>query len=646
MRCSNCGNEIPDGSLFCIRCGTKLEESGKETNKKERKKKEPKVKEPKVKEPKVKEPKVKEPKAKKEKEPGKKKHTGLKIFLVLIILLLIIAAGAVASWIYVIPQPVKEYVFLNKDLMQGNYEAVPGYFEFSNPAIAEDSAGFTAFAKEHFAGGIGFADLKDLYGQKFFLKNTAGSTYELKYDDQNQRFKGDMFTYSFVIEEPALVYPDEEPDSANSRYIKRQMYGFMTDSVDHECNVTLGNDKTESTNTLKLTIGLENGKISDVLSCSIDNDKYDAKDFYKIKGNSVFINALVVDEAYARDVCSTYAAFTGDLVKNACDGVKFDDFVSKYEGKFIPELYKDDYEYYYVDRDFYDMYEYVLSLKFDKLHDLPLFDVDSNSLVIGGFYKGTIKTIMDDEVIDQDSYILIRPYDSKDCFVMNSSMKEDVSVLGDKLDEGLSYEDAMTQAYLALYSETENAITPAEINELVTAAVSNLTSDEKEAYLDALSDYERQPGHIASPRFTFVDINSDYPLMICTDGDEHECTSHIYQYDGKTKRVYDLGECGEYGELLIDTKEGIIATYTGNMGYYMLDYYFIYNTEVNHEVELTVDDRDRKTVYTSKGEEIKESEFNEIVDDYEKAYPESEMLKLTYADAYDITDDNLKNILF
>ena len=87
-------------------------------------------------------------------------------------------------------------------------------------------------------------------------------------------------------------------------------------------------------------------------------------------------------------------------------------------------------------------------------------------------------------------------------------------------------------------------------------------------------------------------------------------------------------------------------TFGGNMGYYMLDYYFIYNGQVDHEVELVIDDSGSKTKYSSKGETITEAEYNDIVEEYEEAYPEDEMMHISYDDAYEINAENIKSILY
>lgn len=33
MKCQNCKNEIPDGSEFCSKCGTKVKQNSKKTQK-------------------------------------------------------------------------------------------------------------------------------------------------------------------------------------------------------------------------------------------------------------------------------------------------------------------------------------------------------------------------------------------------------------------------------------------------------------------------------------------------------------------------------------------------------------------------------------------------------------------------------------
>ncbi len=398
---------------------------------------------------------------------------------------------------------------------------------------------------------------------------------------------------------------------------------------------------------LKVKLSLKDGAIDKIESCTIDNDAYNAADFVEVKKNTLYVKALVVDEDYAKDICTTFADFTDKLTKSACKGTPYEEYIAQFEGRVIPELYKDDYEFYYGDREFYNSYEYDISLSFDHLNELPLYHVEDTSLIISAFFKGRIKSILDEEIIDQDSYILVRPYESRDCFIMNSSVEKDMQVLGEKLDEGLSYEDAMTAVFHEIYSETAEEAPSDEQTADVSETTAKLTTEEKEAYLDALTEYSDKADHAFEPRFTFADIGQDYPLMICTDGDYHVSTSYIYQYDPVRKSVVELGAFGEFGEVSIDCREGMIMTYCGNMGYYMLDYYLVDNAKVDHEVELTIEEfGDQKTKYKSKGESITEKEFNEIVSEYEEAYPESDMTMFMYSKAYDINDENIKNILF
>lgn len=653
MRCSNCGNEIPDGSVFCIRCGAKLEPAAPSDAKADAKEAKESAKEAKKA---LKEAKANAKNAKKEAKEAKriakgksvKKHTGLKVFLVFIILLLLIAGGAVAAWFYVIPQSTKDFLFLNRDIIRADYDAVPAYFTFSEKELAGDTAGFAEYAKNNFVSDITIKDAVDLWNKKYELGDTKGGTIALTYDDKTGKFSGDQFTYSFNIMEPVLINPSSNPSKDNDKYVKKHITGFVSDeNYKYECDATLGNDKATGSNMLTVELSIKDGMIDKAESCEIDNDKYNAADFIEIKGNTLYVKTLVVDEDYARDLCTAFADFTDNLTKSACKGISYDEYIKGYEGRVIPELYKDDYEYYYNDREFYNSYEYDISLTFDHLNELPLFDVEDTSIVISAFFKGKISSILDEEVIDQDSYILVRPYESLDCFIMNSSVEKDMTLLGEKLDEGMSYEEAMTAVYYEIYADTASDA-PSDVQSSDAAgATANLTVEEKEAYLDALTEYTDMGDHAYDPRFTFADIGQDYPLMICTDGDYHVSTSYIYQYDPIKKRVVELGAFGEFGEVSIDCREGMIMTYCGNMGYYMLDYYLVDNAKVDHEVELTIEDAGgKKTSYTSKGETITEKEFNEIVSEYEEAYPEDEMTVFLYSEAYDINDENIKNILF
>ncbi len=670
MRCSKCGNEIPDGSVFCIRCGAKLEPAAPggatadakvdaKAAKKEAKEAKKALKEAKANaksaKKEEKEAKANAKSAKKEEKEAKriakgkkvKKHTGLKVFLVFLILILLIAGGAVASWFYVIPQSTKDFLFLNREINKGNYEAVPAYFTFSDKAISSDSSHFAEYASENIVSGLDIKDVPDIWNGRYELYDNSGAPIILTYDDKSGKFDGDQFTYSFNIMEPILIKPESAPSKEDDRYAKKHVAGFKTDSFNYECDVTLGNDATTQSNMLKVKLSLKDGAIDKIESCSIDNDAYNAADFVEVKNNTLYVKALVVDEDYAKDICTTFADFTNKLTKSACKGISYEEYIAQFEGRVIPELYKDDYDYYYGDREFYNSYEYDISLSFDHLNELPLYHVEDASLIISAYFKGRIKSILDEEIIDQDSYILVRPYESRDCFVMNSSVERDMQVLGEKLDEGLGYADAMTAVYYDIYKDAATEAPSDEEPTDVSAATADLTTEEKEAYLDALTEYSDRDDHAFTPKFTFADIGQDYPLMICTDGDYHVSTSYIYQYDPVRKRVVELGAFGEFGEVSIDCREGMIMTYCGNMGYYMLDYYLVDNARVDHEVELTIEEfGGQKTKYTSKGESITEKEFNEIVSEYEEAYPESEMTLFLYKDAYEINDENIKNILF
>lgn len=91
--CEKCGNKLEDGFAFCDKCGAKVE------SKKKEEKKEEKVKEEKVKEEKVKEEKVKvedkpippEP-PKPPKHPKEKKKKGKAVFLTILFIILLAAA--------------------------------------------------------------------------------------------------------------------------------------------------------------------------------------------------------------------------------------------------------------------------------------------------------------------------------------------------------------------------------------------------------------------------------------------------------------------------------------------------------------------------------------------------------------------------
>ena len=652
MRCSKCGNEIPDGSVFCIRCGAKLEPGTAADAKADAKT--AKADEKAAKKA-LKEAKANAKNAKKEAKEAKriakgrsvKKHTGLKVFLVFLILILLIAGGAVASWFYVIPQSTKDFLFLNREINKGNYEAVPAYFTFSDKSISSDSSHFAEYASENIVSSLDIKDVPNIWNGIYELYDNSGAPIILTYDDKSGKFDGDQFTYSFNIMEPILIKPESAPSKEDDRYAKKHIAGFKTDSFNYECDVTLGNDATSQSNMLKVKLSLKDGAIDKIESCTIDNDAYNAADFVEVKKNTLYVKALVVDEDYAKDICTTFADFTDKLTKSACKGISYEEYITQFEGRVIPELYKDDYEFYYGDREFYNSYEYDISLSFDHLNELPLYHVEDTSLIISAFFKGRIKSILDEEIIDQDSYILVRPYESRDCFIMNSAVEKDMQVLGEKLDEGLSYEDAMTAVFHEIYSETAEEAPSDEQTDDVSETTAKLTTEEKEAYLDALTEYSDKEDHPYDPRFTFADIGQDYPLMICTDGDYHPCTSYVYQYDPKKKRVVELGAFGEFGELSIDCREGMIMTYCGGMGYYMLDYYLVDNAKADHEVELTIYEVEgKKTEYTSKGETITEKQFNEIVSEYEEAYPESDMTLFMYSEAYDINDENIKEILF
>ncbi|MCR4990108.1 MAG: zinc ribbon domain-containing protein [Lachnospiraceae bacterium] len=644
MICPNCGNEIPEGSLFCIRCGAKLESETEKAIKTAETSLKEATDNAKAAKKEAKEASKAEKKAKselKKSKKQKKEHKGFKVLLALVILLFIFCIVAVAGWFFYLPQASRDFVHMQKDLRNGDYDAMFEHFKISSEDLKDDKEKFAEFAKNEFIFG---ASIKDILNGNYTLLTNSDVRYSLEYDDASGKFDGDMFTYTVNVYEPLLLYMGRTADTEDGRYVKNTYTGYLMDEFPYSTDVTCGGDGMSGSNDLSVKLILKDGKPSEIGSMEFENDKYDPAEFVELKNGDLYINKMIVDEGYAKKLCEKYAAFTSDLLNDACKGITYEDFCKKYDGFFVPELYADDYDYYYSYSAFYQSYEYGLALNFDKLNDLPILDVNDDSLIVSAHFKGKITNTLEDEDVDDDSYLLVRPYESFDRIIMNSSYEDDIRYLGEKLDEGKTYKEAIDALFNDRYKNGAKEATLGQDVSIAKEAAKYLRDEERDAYFDAIVTFDETEDHLDHPRFTLLDIGSDYPLLVCTDGAGHACSSHLFQYDGNT--MWDLGAYGEYGELMIYAKEGVIKVLGGGMGLYTIDYYYVYNGEISHEVELTYEDSTTKAKYTSEGEEINESEFNEIVDKFEDAYPESEMITLRYDDAFDITDDNIKEILY
>lgn len=608
MFCTKCGAQLQDGAKFCVKCGTKVSALNTEAEQ---------IAQDTV-------------TAEENKEPKKKKHTGLKVLLIIVIILALLAGGAVACWFFVIPEGTKDYVFLQKNLMDKQYESAANKFYFSDKEISKNSEEFDDYVKEYFVSGCEFVDL---FRGKYLLKTKHGDI-TLTYDDKEKKFCGDAFTYSISVMEPKIASgPVKDPAQ---KYEEVTLTGFVEGDVSYEYNAILGNDASDETNMVEVTVSLKDGKLDKIVDVSAEDESIEPDEYVKAEGGKIYFTKLKVSEDYVNTIVDNYCTLINSYIPNIKSGLSQEDFEKEIEDIAVPDCYVYDYagltDYRY---DFSSM-DYESEIENTSIDDVDVFDVEDNEIIIEGDYVYSVSVYGDSQDEVHHSCLLVRPYDDYDKIVFNTDIKENLQMFNDWIDEDMEYLEAYEELMSYFNYSEEPPFEPLTITY-------DMTDEVVDKYIDALLDFKRTDG-AEDCKFQLVNIGVQYPLMVCIVGDYHAAYSEAFLYDEKTKKVNSIGYFGEYGMFSYIPNEGIIYSSVTGMGYMKEEIVKVSDDGVESSAVFEEDSNSDPSTYYVNGEETTEKDFISQMNAIYNKYPFENIEYLYYEDGYEPDETTAREV--
>lgn len=634
MFCTKCGAQLKDGAKFCGKCGAPVFAPVIQPQKAET------VETPKTEAVKVdkkaqkaaaKEAKKAEKAAKKEaKKNGKKKHRGLKVLLVIFIILVVLVGAAGACWHFVIPQSTKEYVLLQKDLMDKNYDSAANRFYFSDKELADSQKEFGKYAKNYFKSGC---DVADLFKGNYVLKTTRGNV-GLSYDDKQKAFCGDPFTYSVSVMEPALAYGPVEASS--DKYIEKVLKGFDEGDISYEFNAVLGSESNEKNN-LEFEMSIKDGKLDEISKISVDDSSVKAEDYTRIKDGKVYITKLKVSQDYIDSAIDDYCSIINEFVPEIKAGTSTYSFSDKIQEWAVPDCYLQDYVQMLDYKSEFVSMRYTAELTCDKTQPVDVFDVDGDHIIIEADY--TYHTALFGESWEDPHHccILIRPYDDYNKIVFNADTYENMEYFNECLNDGMTYLEAYDELMcISNYTEDEGPF-ETDFNKY------EMSDEIVEKYIKTLNDFVATKEGKNST-FMLVNIGIEYPLMICMMGDAHVDGTEGFIYDEEDDEIFDIGTFGEYGQFVYIPNEKIIYSTVSGPEFYYEDIIKMYGTIPTSLGRFEEDNNSFPTKYYYNGEEITQKEYTSKRNAIFNEYPFEYLEYVYYEDGYPTDKDTVERV--
>lgn len=575
--------------------------------------------------------------AKEAKKANKKKHTGLKVVLVIFIFLVLLAGAAGVCWHFVIPQSTKDYIFLQRELMNKEYSTAAEHFVFSDKDLAKDKDGFIEYIRDNFRSGC---ELKDLLDANYVLKTSDGEK-DLTYDDKAGKFGGDQFTYSFKVLEPKLALG--KGGSLDDPYVESTVSGFLSDECTYEFNAILGDDLTEKTNNVEVTLSIKNGEIDDIEDVCAEADDVDPEEFVSVEDGKLIFGKLLVDDEYVKRLADNYCEFITDFSPSAKKGVSTEDFLKKYKGTIVTENYYTDYDNFLQEKSILQLMEYNIDLTNESIEPVGVFDVNDSCFIFTGSFLNKVSMYGETEENHQNSYLIVRPYDSIGQVVFNADSYEKMEYYNDRLDEGMDYFEALDE--LLKYIGADAVVEEEFINDVrENDGKYDLTDEIIGEYSKALGKFSKAGEGTSEVKFKLANIGEKYPLMVCITGDSHADSAKVFIYDEKKKQVVDLGYYGEFGQFSYIPGAHIIYTSGGGMGYYYEGFYEVSGSDVKTLGVFAEDTNQTPSVFYIDDKETTDKNYLSERNNLYNNYPMEAVESIYYSECYEVNEDYFEQV--